>query len=320
MDKNIDDIFSDKMENEIKNEIRVGRNKLNRKLIIKSIIITLLILLIGNIAIKTTSDKCISYFSTKDREVQDLAYRVMNPNEYIGATRYRGTGYFSFESTYDISRKISAKNLYAGEINNYGGIGKNNICGGQSEGKTIRINDDITQRSNTVYGLRKLYFAYPYVDYENLINDFHILNEIEDNKVLEMAISFDKEYSYEEVNNMIDKNLITFYWVDNKSDEQKENNKNSQFKELVQEDMTIGIKSNNRYGEIMYDLNDRKMDFIDGIRKLQSTDYKDLVKNIDENNIKINGVVVVGAPSEINKLANTNFIKNAVMGSVVDKY
>ena len=47
-DNDIDDIFSDKMENEIKDEIKKKRNKVNFKLIIISVVSTLIIISAGN--------------------------------------------------------------------------------------------------------------------------------------------------------------------------------------------------------------------------------------------------------------------------------
>lgn len=322
MNNNIDDIFSNKLEDDIKKRIKNYRKTLNKKLLMKSTLITLITLSVICLILSSISNSYIAFFSAKEYQKEQLIYRIKNPNEYIGSDNYIGTGYFKYRNTYNICKKISGKVIFAGAITSDGGIFNNPICGEKSGGKTIPINTNILQRSSTSSGLREMYFAYPDVNYDIEINDFYVLDEISNEKVLEMAISFDKEYTYEEVNNMIAKNLITFYWVDNRSIENKENNKNSQFKEMNHEDRVIGIKSNNLYGEFMYDTNDRKIDFIDAVKKLNSTnaDEKSLVKNIDENNIKIIGVVVIGTPDELMPIQNTNFVKHAVLGSVVDKY
>ena len=135
-----------------------------------------------------------------------------------------------------------------------------------------------------------------------------------------MALSFDKQYTFEEVNNMVNKNLITFYWVDNRSDEQKENKINANSKLDENQDTVIGIKSMNQYGDIMYNVKDRQDNFIDAVKKLRLNGKNEIVQNIDENNIKISGVVVVGSTTELKAIQENSMIKYAIIGNVVDKY
>jgi len=135
-----------------------------------------------------------------------------------------------------------------------------------------------------------------------------------------MALSFDKQYTFEEVNNMVNKNLITFYWVDNSSDEQKENKINANSKLDENQDTVIGIKSMNQYGDIMYNVKDRQDNFIDAVKKLRLNGKNEIVQNIDENNIKISGVVVVGSTTELKAIQENSMIKYAIIGNVVDKY
>jgi hypothetical protein len=44
------------------------------------------------------------------------------------------------------------------------------------------------------------------------------------------------------------------------------------------------------------------------------------VKNIEENNFRISGVVVVGIPKELMSIQKNPMIKQAILGTVVDKY
>ena len=46
------------------------------------------------------------------------------------------------------------------------------------------------------------------------INDFNLLSQIDNSKTVEMALSFDNQYSFDEVNELINSDLINFYWVD----------------------------------------------------------------------------------------------------------
>ncbi len=202
-----------------------------------------------------------------------------------------------------------------------------------------QLNDNISERSSDAYGLRKLQFSYPYVNYEkniydyqtennkipdntsssdkeNIINDFQYLNEIDDDKIVEMAVSFNKEYSYEEVNKMLDSNLITFYWVDNNSEYEKQHAvelKNPAFN-------VIGIKSTDGSGEFRVDVDSRMENFKTALKQLKEIGDTQYIENIDEKNIKIAGAVVVGSPKELKGIQNNPIIKHAILGTVVDKY
>lgn len=335
MSKDIDDLFSDKMENEIKSEIKKKRNRLNLKLIVISVISTLAIIILGALALNFASNKYINYSYDKDTELQELEYTIMHPNEYIGKMSCRETGYFKFESTYEYGKRLGNKVIYAGSDNYLGGVSKNGVSMKGWKVGRYPINDNIDKRYSSVYGMRSLYFLYPYVHYgkyihqfqseenkmfeideEQKINDFHFLNEIEDNKIVEMALSFDKEYIYEDINKMIDNKLITFYWVDNNSEEEKQ--------QVIQSPVpafeVIGIKSTSSSGEFVYGPNNIREIFKETVRKLKEIGQTQYVENINENNFKISGIIVVGSPEELKKIQNNPMIKHAILGTVVDKY
>lgn len=335
MSKDIEDLFSDKMENEIKNEIKKKRNRLNLKLIVISVFSTLAIVILGTLALNFASDKYINYSYDKDTELQELEYTIMHPNEYIGKMSCRETGYFKFESTYEYGKRLGNKVIYAGSDNYLGGISKNEVSMKGWKVGRYPINDNIDKRYSSVYGLRNLHFLYPYVQYGNYIyefsgeenkillndeetkvNDFYLLNQIEDNKIVEMALSFDKEYIYEDINKMIDNKLITFYWVDNNSEEEKQ----QAIRSPVPAFEVIGIKATSSSGEFEYGPRNSREIFKETVRKLKEIGQTQYVENINENNFKISGIVVVGSPEELKKIQNNPMIKHAILGTVVDKY
>lgn len=342
MSKEIDDVFSDKMENEIKSEIKKKRSRLNSRLIIISVVSALAIVVLGIVALKFVSNKYIENSYAKEQQKQLLENTIMNPNEYIGYESCRETGLFKYESTFEYGKRIGSKVIYAGSITNVTGILDRKFEKADKNRWTISnqpLNDNINKRYSSVYGLRKLHFLYPYVHYgkniyeyqtednkitdddssnskENVINDFHFLSEIDDNKIVEMALSFDKEYTYEEVNKMIDSNLISFYWVDNNSEEKKQHViefNNPAF-------TVVGIKSIDGSGEFINDVTGRMGNFKAALKQLKDIGHTQYTEDIDENNIKIIGAVVVGSPKELKNIENNPMIKHAVLGTVVDKF
>ena len=71
-------------------------------------------------------------------------------------------------------------------------------------------------------GERVVEFFHPQIQYKQVFDDRTLLNEIDDNKVVEMAFSFDDGYSIEEVNAVF-KEQLAWYWVDTFSKDQIEN-------------------------------------------------------------------------------------------------
>ncbi|WP_160687998.1 anti sigma factor C-terminal domain-containing protein [Clostridium sp. C2-6-12] len=335
MSKDIEDIFSDKMEAEITEEIKKKRNRLNLKLIIISVISTIVIIVTGIFGLNYASEKYINDSYRKDYEIKLLEYEIKHPNEFIGKENCRETGYFKFETTYEYGKRLGSKIIYAGSDSYLGGISKNGVSIKGWPLLQYSINDTLDKRYSDVYGLRKLYFLYPYVAYGNYIhqfpsdenkilindeetkvNDFSLLDEIDNNKIVEMALSFDKEYIYEDINNIIDNKLITFYWVDNNSEEEK--------KRVTEEKVptydVVGIKASVMPGQFEHGTRVFREDFKEAVKKLKEIGHDQDVQNIDENNFKISGIVVVGSPKEIKALQNNPMIKHAIIGNVVDKY
>lgn len=326
MSKDIDDLFSDKMSNEIESELKKKRGKLNTKLIVKAIVATLGILIVLNIALGFSSKKYIAYRFKKCTSDKSIEYLVSHPNEYIAKQSYIETGLFKSTSTYNIAKKVGPRTLYAGSENVSSGLIRYGLVAQESwytSEATQTLDNNIENRGSDAFGLRGLRFMMPYVDYENIINDFHYLNEIKENQYAEMALSFDKEYSYDEVNKMLDSNLITFYWVDINQEETKEIYKESKY--YYSGDSVVGVKSHDFAGKFITDTNERLYNFKGAVGFLKEKDkhgvaYNINKNNIDENNIKISGVVIQGNPNELLKMQDNPMIKHAVLGNVVDKY
>ena len=321
MSKDIDDIFSNNLEDEINKKIKSDRKKLNLKLTCIAVVSTLVIIILGHLSLNFLSNKYTAKQFQKDINIKISEYLVKYPNEYIGNQRCIQTGYFKYQSTYDISKKIGSKVLYGGSLNELGGLDKNTFSKESffiDEDHSV-LDNNINNRSSNEYGLRSLNFMYPYVDYESTINDFNMIDEISDNKTVEMALSFDKEYNYDEVNNFIDKDLITFYWVDTSNEENKDYEiENKAYKDELS---AIGIKSTDYNGATINDVNKRLEKFKYSLKFLiDNWEYGVVDYGFDLDNLKINGIVVVGTPSELKKLQNNSIIKHAILGTVTDKY
>lgn len=135
-------------------------------------------------------------------------------------------------------------------------------------------------------------------------------------KLVEMAVSFDKDYIFEDINNAINNKLITFYWVDNNSEEEKQR----VIEDRVPAFNVAGIKAASQPGQFEHGPNNLRENFKETVRKLKEIGHDQYVENINENNFKISGIVVVGSPKELKAIQNNPMIKHAVIGTVADKY
>ncbi|MDD3818662.1 MAG: anti sigma factor C-terminal domain-containing protein [Actinomycetota bacterium] len=192
-------------------------------------------------------------------------------------------------------------------------------------------------------GQRVMVFFYPFLKYDDdkYLNDLNILDDIGNDKYLEMALSFDREYTLEEVENMLPEDItVTWYWVDDLNEDEKELSKLSSDEQgemeipvTVQaarsEYTAYGIKLYYNSGEeipdpvewFIYYIVNYKDEFNKGneferiYNNLAGDDGK-----LTEDDIRIFGAVVTGDPESLKPLVGMPFIKASSLGVVTDKY
>lgn len=197
----------------------------------------------------------------------------------------------------------------------------------------------VTGENNTYsyYGNKVMEFYHPLVEYDKYSNDLSKVNDIDSNKNIEMALSFDKQYTLEEVENILPKDVkINWLWVDTYKDNSLESLKKfdngiTQMEaKILTENQVVGfhtIKQNGTYNEKPVE------DFIENIKfglshggkykEEINNIYKDLTENnkdLTESDIKIIGAVVVADKDNLSKLKNINTIKSSSLGVINDKY
>ncbi|MCG7344860.1 anti-sigma factor [Sporosarcina sp. ACRSL] len=181
-------------------------------------------------------------------------------------------------------------------------------------------------------GKRVVEFFQPQVNYKQIFDDRQLLNVIGDNKVVEMAFSFDDGYSIEEVNEIF-KEQLAWYWVDTFSKDQieKDNNfnKDEDFRDATIHGFQAYGFSYNRFAETYSASN-----FISTLEKVKEDggDYQEdaerIITNItnqgeiklEPQNLKIIGVIVTGKPSDLIKFSDESMIRGATLGATTDQY
>lgn len=318
MSKEIDNIFSDKNSQEITKELREKRRRYNSKLIAKSISLTMAILIVLGLVLNVVSDKVIETSFNKQSLIFYKEYTIMHPSEYIGERRYLETGLFKSLTFFDIGKVVKDKVINAGTRNLVSGVQVGNIGGIYTEDRYYSLEESLTKRSYNTNGLRQLCFMLPYVNYKNNINDFRYLNEIGNNKYIEMVLSFDKEYSYEDVNKSFGSDNISFYWIDMSTD--KEKSYYQEEKSYLNENEVIGIKSITGEGNLIVDENERLNQYKEAIAYLKDNKYRSTTEIGDGGYTNISGIVVQGTADELKNLESNSMIKHAILGNIVDKF
>lgn len=345
-DENFNNLINGFEKNKLKKAVRIAKWKsIFRNLIISSLVFIIL------------GSGCLFVsWGINDRQRHNIEnatstfFDIARPNKYMGKiTRYDGN--FGGKSIYTTYKLIEGKLVYTGE-------------GSYTYGLAYDLDTDISSTSSPLIlgetydeeflklnrfnelGQREMIFFYPYVDYKMYKNDLSLLDEIGEDKYMEMAISFDKEYSIEEVNKMLPPDVnLTWYWVDEVSKEEKEKKKAH---DKIQshsdgEKYTMHypgeIRSEERaYGVKVYDENGEKLDnpveyFISNLEsglndrsiyKNEFTSVYNVIAGEDgkltKEDIKVQGIVVTGNRENIKCLKDLSFIKASSLGVVTDKY
>lgn len=275
---------------------------------------------------------------------------ISAPNQYIGkSSRYQGL--LSGRTEYTTFKIIEGKVVYTGKNEyNYGLFEdyQGNWIGTESPlilGQSWDVGDLEFQKYNEL-GQREMVFFYPFIDYTDYKNDLKLLDNIASNKVMEMALSFDKDYTMEEVNNMLPKNVtLSWYWLDDLSEKEKEASK-SHTEEKQKSDGTTYVvdysprlrSEHTAYGIKAYDPNGTPLEepeqhFIWALKNGMEyntrfkSEFKRVFENVagDDNEIikddfRVFGVVVTGDTESLKNLHNLPFIKASSLGVIADEY
>lgn len=338
------------MENGIKTKIK--RSGIKSKFMLKIIKITI------NIAIFLILLSTFIYYNAStlnklgNKKIMQLTnyFNVASPNSYIGTYQFDDR-FFVGELEFTKYKFVGDNVFYDGESKmsyHYGNIPFVNGMYGNN-GDYLFYNEAESQQglyeaqSYNKIGRRIMKFYLPSIEYANYINDLSMLNNINEDKNVELSLSFDKEYTIDEVNSMLPNNItLNWLWVDTynekrieymRSHEETIDNdtiKKSSPNVILNEYDVYGIKTINSSGE---KIKNPESIFIDTICNERLVDeentsvYEELFEKLNKDNrtinksdIKIIGVVVSGDVVSLNQLSGKKFIKASTFGAITNKY
>lgn len=333
----IDDIFDvKKMEKTIKK----AKRRANWKTVLITMIVLIVIIIAGSIMNRNITYKLETPVQFSARGFHEISA----PNEFMGKLeRYQEI--LGGENRYTTYKIIEGKVVYTGqERYGYGLFHDENLnrIGIESPlliGNSFSEEDLQKQRYNEL-GQREMVFFYPFLQYKTYRNDLALLNDIGEDKVMEVALSFDRGYTFKEVQSLIPSNMrLTWLWVDDVNEEKE----NFQFEQFDDNGEVIGYDKSLRsehsvYGVSLLDENgDTKEEpvprFIGAIEKNQQFkarwqgEFKRLYETLSggddqltEKDLQYYGAVVTGDAQNLSQLKDLPFIKASSIGVITDKY
>ncbi|HGA0512996.1 TPA: anti sigma factor C-terminal domain-containing protein [Bacillus pacificus] len=170
---------------------------------------------------------------------------------------------------------------------------------------------------------REMQFYLPFASYNSYINDIEKVRG--ENKVAELAISFDKPHKVSEIKKMLPEGIHpVWYWVDTYDDK-----KSYSIDDMTESAYNVyGFKA--KQGDIEFG-NGTEKDFLLAIQNgiEQKGKYYEEYKRIydylrgkktkpSEEDVKVIGVVVTGTAADLQKLNGQNYVKAAVLGATAE--
>lgn len=342
MEKDVEKIFDEFKNKKLKKVIKKAR----WLTILRNIVISFLVFCILYIAISYFVN---TYISRRENAAYSYKFAFNNisaPNKHIGRVT-RQFSPFRIRTDYTTYKIIEGKVVYTGKIDEsyiFPSLGM--IMTGCPPILDYNFDTDTEyfgyKRYNEL-GQRVMVFFYPFVRYDNYeyMNDLDLLDDIGNEKYMEMALSFNREYTIEEVEKMLPEGTtVTWYWVDDLSENEKEilELPGAEREEMEPPiDLPVVRSEYTAYGIKLYDncggeIPDPVRQFInfiiEGRTKYKGEDEFDRIyNNIAEDNgkliqddIRIWGAVVTGDSESLKVLIGLPFIKASSLGVVTDKY
>lgn len=185
---------------------------------------------------------------------------------------------------------------------------------------------------------REMRFYLPFMKYVNYVNDLEHIGEMQ-NKVAEVALSFDKAYTAEQVVEMLPKDIQpAWFWVDTYNEKKGDSYvglidpKSGGVLNAEMSFDVFGFEGSHakKMENVKNDIKRNSKEFLSSMRLLTDDNsiggFKDHyrknyqeVKNIPSKDLPIYGVVVTGTTESLKQLQGAPYVKAAVRGVTVDK-
>lgn len=316
--KDINNMFDDK---KLKESVRRAKVKST----IKTISISIVVFVAGSFINTAIGIK----YSTRSYEANEACVSVSVPGGYISeSTDF--IGFLGGNGSYKITKKIGDKPVILEDrVSFFGLIPQITFSRGTGAGYHIAGQWPVSIWEN---GYKKMRFFHPNIKYGEYQNELAAIDKIPEEKIIEMAISFDKPYKMAElftIQNKLKPARISWVWL-NEFTEEKMKQYESEVANYdskangVKEDEAIGISIPNK-GELGANPYDEYYDvLVENLGKSYMPEHKKLYDEIMARgktkiaDAEVLGVIVQGTKEELKQLAENPMVKATSIGVVVD--
>lgn len=334
----LDHLFDmEKMEKTIKN----AKRRANWKTVLITVFVIAALVVVGYIANQKITRGLEGPISISARGFHEISA----PNEFIGKHE-EYPGILGGRNQYTTYKIIEGKVVYTGEKEYGYGLFRDELLNRTGMSSPILIwkshnEEDLEKQRYNELGQREMVFFYPFLQYKIYRNDLALLDDIGEDKVMEVALSFDQGYSLKEVQSMIPNDVtLSWVWIDDVNEEEdsfqvKERDMDGkvirELDNLVRSEYTVyGVSLLNADGNKAEDPVTSFISTISSGQKYKARwqgEYKRLYETLSGedgelsgNDLRYYGAVVTGNVETLSQLKGLPFIKASSIGVVTDKY
>lgn len=308
MNEFTDDIFDSK---QVEKALKKGK----RKSIFMMILVSILIF----VGLNIINFAVYAYFSNQAFKAWDAEVQLTTPNGYISETT-DSIGLLGGETHYKIAKDMKIKSVVIEQDRySFGLVPALTIFRGA--GGKIGVTGADWQVNYKENGWRNLLFFHPNLEYEKYKNDAELVENFEGDNIYELALSFDKAYSYDELP-LKGVSEVDWLWIDTYSEEEmKEMEENSKIYDwsanFIPEGDALGFSVRDLDYEGVFE--ESYQEFLSRLEISYSKTYQQL-KNQPSDEIKILGMVIYGTKEELLPIMNQPYVKAISLGGVITNY
>ena len=183
---------------------------------------------------------------------------------------------------------------------------------------------------NNQNGQRELQFYHPSINYNQLPNAIKLLDQMDPNTYVEYALSFDRGYSFSEIQNLLDSKDTEWLWIDTQSETEITEKEEMERKGLLssfQKGRVYGYRYNAVTNWPTPEFFVQELEHSEIQSSVYKTQAKRILQQLRKTNpelkaekIRIIGAVVTGTPNELKKYQDKTFIRASSLGATTKKY
>lgn len=339
-EKDLNELFEGKSTSNIGKIVR----KAKRSTILRSIGISLLVIFFLSITLGFAWLSIMRWSQENAMRDIELFSRITDPNiEELGAQN-EGNGIFEGILSFNRYKEVEGIPVnWSDDVFTYSLFGGVSRFTGDHSPIQIQDKNGQMQHYDRVTIQRMMKFYHPDVKYPKLGDDLAILNNVADNTLVELALSFDQKYSPEEVRELMPEGItLKWYWVDtySKTDIERSNDdtveavNGGEFQIEAFPELATQIYGFNEMPEDPENPSLSEQKFLRDIEMGVSLEdgkyhgeferiYKQLKGNSTNptaENVHVIGVVVTAPASELREMSNMTGIRATSLGVTVNPH